>query len=54
MYNITLAVKYYQLGLLEEEAVLLGASRSEFRMLEGTYKGRSLTTCELYGFKPSR
>lgn len=54
MYNVTLAVKCYQLGLTRQEAVALGAYGPEFDMLAGKYQGRSLTTPELYGFKPGK
>ena len=52
MYNISLAKKWYQLGLDEEEAVALGANRMEFWMLMGKYKGRSMKVHELYDYIP--
>jgi len=51
LYNISPAKKYYQLGLSEDEAVALGADRSEFRYFMRTYAERSLTVFELYDYK---
>lgn len=50
--TITRTMQLYQAGRTREEAIQAGANVEEFDRLEAKYKGGSIPSSELYGFKP--
>lgn len=45
--------RLYQAGLTEEDAVSLGADLRKFRALDGEFRGGSIPTHLIHGFKRS-